>query len=208
MKNPNLGAIARPGWEFRGGFKPLIYAKTATALKTMERIVGREVMDEMIQTYFKVHKFTHPKESDIRNVFREVLAKHGSDFDVDRYFDQVLHTTHSIDFELVDIDVLNATIQAERIGDLEIDTEVLVTFSDGSTKTIDWRGSQRELSYTFEVESEIVSAHIDPQQKIYLDLNLNNNSLTFNSNKKPMYKYAAKIGHWFQVVSQWTTFMM
>ncbi len=28
MENPNLGKIARPGWEFDGGFKSLIYAKT------------------------------------------------------------------------------------------------------------------------------------------------------------------------------------
>jgi len=208
MKNPNLGEIARPGWEFRGGFKPLIYAKTATALKTMERIVGRDAMDEMVQTYYELHQFTHPKEADVRKVFREVLAKRGSDFDVDKYFDQVLHTTHAIDYKMIEIDANKSTIRAERMGDFEIDTEVLVSFSDGSTKTIKWSGSQKMLSHTFKSDGEIVSAHIDPEQKIYLDLNLNNNSLTLDPNSKPIYKYAAKIGHWLQAVSQWTSFMM
>ena len=208
MKNPSLGKIARPGWEFDGGFKPLIYAKTATALKTLERIVGRDAMDEMVQTYFTKHKFTHPKEGDVRNVFGQVLDNLGSTFDVDKYFDQVLHSTHTIDFKMLEIDADEATVKAERKGDFEIDTDVLVTFSDGSFEWVSWSGADRTFSYTSKSDRDIVSAHIDPEQKIYLDLDLNNNSLTLKPNTKPLYKYAAKMGHWFQAISQWTSFMM
>ena len=208
MANPNLGTIARPGWEFEGGFKSLIYAKTATALKTMERIIGSEIMDDMVQTYFETHKFTHPKEADLRKIINKVLAKHGSEFDADKYLDQVLHSTSSIDFRMITIDNSNSTIKAIREGDFEIDTEVLVTFVDGNTKNIEWEATQKELQYTFKSSSEIISAHIDPEQKIYLDLNLNNNSLTLSPNTKPLCKYAAKLGHWMQAVSQWTSFMM
>ena len=81
MENPNLGKIARPGWEFDGGFKPLIYAKTATAFKTMERIIGIDIMDEIIKTYFERHKFTHPKEADLRKIIKEVLEKNTSNFE-------------------------------------------------------------------------------------------------------------------------------
>ena len=207
MDNPNLGTIARPGWEFDGGFKSLIYAKTATALHTMERIVGQNMMDEIIKTYFDRHKFTHPKEADLRSIISEVLEENDSEFDADKYLDQVLHTTASVDFKMISIDNATGTIKAIRDGDFEIDTEVLVTFSDGGKKTIRWDGDQKELEYTFKA-IDIVSAYIDPDQKIYLDLNLNNNSLTLDPNRKPLYKYAAKIGHWFQVVSQWTSFMM
>ncbi len=207
MSNPNLGTIARPGWEFDGGFKSLIYAKTATALKTMERIIGRDIMDDIVQTYFEAHKFTHPKEADLRKIVTEVLAKHGSDFDAENYLDQVLHTTGSVDFKMVDIDNSVGTIKAVREGDFEIETEVLVNFADGSSKTIKWGSTDKEIEYTFK-STDIVSAHIDPEQKIYLDLDLNNNSLTLDPNKKPIFKYAAKIGHWFQAVSQWTSFMM
>ena len=207
MENPNLGTIARPGWEFKGGFKSLIYAKTATALKTMERIIGIDIMDEIINTYFERHKFTHPKEADLRKIINEVLINNTNDFDADKYLDQVLHTTSSLDFKMEDIDISTGTIKGIRDGDFEIDTEVLVTFADGSTKTINWDGSQKELLYTFK-STDILSAHIDPEQKIYLDLNLNNNSLTIDPNKKPLYKYAAKIGHWMQAVSQWTSFIM
>ena len=207
MENPNLGTIARPGWEFDGGFKSLIYAKTATALHTMERIVGIELMDEIIKTYFERHKFTHPKEADLRKVINGVLRKRGSDFDADVYLDQVLHTTASVDFKMVDIDNSAKTIRAIREGDFEMDTEVLVNFSDGISTVVNWKGSDKEFVYVYKIK-DVVSAHIDPEQKIYLDLNLNNNSLTVDSNKKPIYKYAAKIGHWLQAVSQWTSFMM
>ena len=208
MENPNLGKIARPGWEFDGGFKPLIYAKTATAFKTMERIIGIDIMDEIIKTYFERHKFTHPKEADLRKIIKEVLEKNTSNFDSDKYLNQVLHDTSSINFKMVDINNSTKTIEAIREGNFEIGTEVLIMFKDGSSKTVNWKGSEKYFKHTFSSSKEVISAHIDPEQKIYLDLNLNNNSITLDPNKKPLYKYAAKLGHWLQAVSQWTSFMM
>ena len=208
MENPNLGKIARPGWEFDGGFKSLIYAKTATAFKTMERIIGSDIMDEIIKTYFERHKFTHPKEADLRKIIKEVLEKNASNFESDKYLDQVLHATSSINFKMVDINNSTKTIEAIREGNFEIGTEVLIMFKDGSSKTVYWKGSEKYFKHTFNSSKEVISAHIDPEQKIYLDLNLNNNSITLDPNKKPLYKYAAKLGHWLQAVSQWTSFMM
>lgn len=208
MDNPNIGTIARPGWEFDGGFKSLIYAKTATALKTMERIVGVDIMDEIVQTYFFRHKFTHPKEADLRKVINEVLDKNQSEFDADRYLDQVLHMTASVDFKMIDIDNANHSIKAIREGEFEIAVDVLINFADGSTKTVEWGEDEKEFMYISDYKSGIVSVHIDPEQKIYLDLNLNNNSLTLDPNRKPLYKYAAKMGHWLQTISQWASFMM
>ena len=208
MENPNLGKIARPGWEFDGGFKSLIYAKTATAFKTMERIIGSDIMDEIIKTYFERHKFTHPKEADLRKIIKEVLEKNTSNFDSDKYLNQVLHDTSSINFKMVDINNSTKTIEAIREGNFEIGTEVLIMFKDGSSKTVNWKGSEKYFKHTFSSSKEVISAHIDPEQKIYLDLNLNNNSITLDPNKKPLYKYAAKLGHWLQAVSQWTSFMM
>ena len=208
MENPNLGKIARPGWEFDGGFKSLIYAKTATAFKTMERIIGIDIMDEIIKTYFERHKFTHPKEADLRKIIKEVLEKNTSNFESDKYLDQVLHATSSINFKMVDINNSTKTIEAIREGNFEIGTEVLIMFRDGSSKTVNWKGSEKYFKYNFSSSKEVISAHIDPEQKIYLDLNLNNNSITLDPNKKPLYKYAAKLGHWLQAVSQWTSFMM
>jgi len=208
MENPNLGKIARPGWEFDGGFKSLIYAKTATAFKTMERIIGSDIMDEIIKTYFERYKFTHPKEADLRKIIKEVLEKNTSNFDSDKYLNQVLHATSSINFKMVDINNSTKTIEAIREGNFEIGTEVLIIFKDGSSKTVNWKGSEKHFKHTFSSSKEVISAHIDPEQKIYLDLNLNNNSITLDPNKKPLYKYAAKLGHWLQAVSQWTSFMM
>ncbi|HAW04807.1 MAG TPA: hypothetical protein DCW83_08965, partial [Saprospirales bacterium] len=143
MDNPNLGKIARPGWEFDGGFKSLIYAKTATAFKTMERIIGSGIMDEIIKTYFERHKFTHPKEADLRKIIKEVLEKNASNFESDKYLDQVLHATSSINFKMVDINNSTKTIEAIREGNFEIGTEVLIMFKDGSSKTVYWKGSEK-----------------------------------------------------------------
>ena len=58
------------------------------------------------------------------------------------------------------------------------------------------------------VKIELFGASRDFSSHNSLDLNLNNNSITLDPNKKPLYKYAAKLGHWLQAVSQWTSFMM
>ncbi len=122
-------------------------------------------MDEIIKTYFERHKFTHPKEADLRKIIKEVLEKNASNFDSDKYLDQVLHATSSINFKMVDINNSTKTIEAIREGNFEIGTEVLIMFKDGSSKTVNWEGSEKHFKHTFSSSKEVISAHIDPEQK-------------------------------------------
>ncbi len=208
LPNPSVGAIARPGWEFRGSYKGLIYAKTATMLKTLEGIVTRPIMDEIIQTYFEAYKFKHPKEADFRKIVDEVLSRHRLElpFDAETFFDQCLHGTDICDFELSHLD--GNTIEVKQNGGITVPVEVEIVFENGEKKIEVWDGKGGSKTFGFSDDSPIVSAHIDPGQKIYLDIDFTNNSITKKSNKKPIVKYAGKSQNWMQTLIHFASYLM
>jgi hypothetical protein len=229
MANPSLGAIARPGWEFTGGYKPLVYAKTGTMLRTLRGLVGIETFDAIIKAYFKKWKFKHPKEADFRAVADSVVTALKGDSlgqNLDWFFDPILHGTEYCDYGIVSIDNKGAlpkvgifdepgekaflvekqysspvsTIVVERLGGLIFPITLEITFEDGSVQKINWDGKDREKVFEIETVVPVLSAYLDPQQKIYLDIDLNNNSLTLAPQQSTLEKYAAKLTFWLEQV--------
>ena len=108
MRNKKIAPIAAPAWTFKaGGYGDLTYQKTAVFMTTLERLLGRPVMDTIMKTYFERWKFKHPCERDFIAVFNELVPKyHGTKFgqNLDWYFDQVLRGTDVCDYELRSIE--------------------------------------------------------------------------------------------------------
>lgn len=208
LPNPSIGSIARPGWEFQGSFKGLVYAKMATVLKTLEGIVSKPIMDEIIKTYFEEFKFKHPKEADFRRVVDRVLRNHELPlpFDANTYFEQCLHGTDICDFELVNID--GNSIEVKRNGGIITSVEIEIYFENGDKEVVIWDGNEENKIFSFNKKSPIVSAYIDPSQKAYLDINFINNSKTIKPNIKPIVKYAGKSQNWMQALVQFATYLM
>ncbi len=95
-----------------------------------------------------------------------------------------------------------STVNLYRLGGIQVPTEVLVRFDDGSEVLEEWDGVERfhQLSYTG--SKQIVSAHIDPQCKIPMDANLLNNSIDLNPDTSPLLKWASKVLFWMQNTMQ------
>jgi aminopeptidase N len=53
----------------------IVYAKSAVALKSLEGLIGRRKMEQVLQTYFKRFAFKHPRTADFMNVLNEVAGK-------------------------------------------------------------------------------------------------------------------------------------
>ena len=104
MRNPKISPTATHGWEFKQGeYGNLTYQKTAVFMTTLERLIGRPVMDTLMKTYFERWKFKHPSGKDFIAVVNEIVPKyHGMKFgkDLNWYFDQVLYGTDICDYEL------------------------------------------------------------------------------------------------------------
>ncbi len=238
MANPREGTVARPGWDFTdANFKALIYSKTATALRTVEALIGTEKMDQIIQTYFERWKFRHPKGADFMAVLKEGLSADKDSVmaaQVYDLFEKSIYGAVVLDYAVVRISNENlpapqgvfgnsqsaytyenggghsptlSKVEIQRKGDWVFPVELLVTFEDGSTQTMHWSGKEGSKTFEFTGNLKIVSAQIDPQQKIALDIDQNNNSMTLQPEKTALWKYAVKAIFWIQNLMQTISFL-
>jgi aminopeptidase N len=194
MKFPELAEINQPVWEYpKGTYGVMTYTKTATALKTLENYMGRELMDKALKAYYQRFKFKHPKLFDFVSVVNEVSGK-----DYNWYFDQTFEKSYSCDYSVDSIQNKDGKsyLKIKRKGNLKLPQVVSVTFADGSTEVFSWDPEETYEDYRF--DKEIYTVEIDPQRKNLMDLNLLNNSYSVQPPQDFLTKYSAKAMYWLQ----------
>ncbi|MDA8692544.1 M1 family metallopeptidase [Saprospiraceae bacterium] len=209
-------------WEYEnGGYKEVAYNKTALWLQTLEGIVGTELMDEIMKSYFQRWKFKHPCRHDFIDVVNEVVIEHMSyqfPDGMDWYFDQVLYGTDICDYELSEIreipvtgergffsdldecevkgglwsDSIYTNIIVKRNEGLRLPVEIEVNYENGDSEMYYWDGQSRVYSIKIASNSKVISAEIDPDRKIYIDHDFINNSMAVDQSKKGLRMYMAK----------------
>jgi hypothetical protein len=78
-------------------------------------------------------------------------------------------------------------------GGTSVPQVLKVTFADGSVENVRWDDNRRWARFTFVKPSKIVSAELDPEQKIYLDENKLNDSRTVRSNGAASRRWTADV---------------
>ncbi|QMW01651.1 M1 family metallopeptidase [Spirosoma foliorum] len=215
--NPALGSSFGNTWQLpEGQYGVLTYSKTATWMRTLEGLVGRTVMDEIMQTYFIRWKFKHPDGQNFIDIVNELVpkrlgAKYGPD--MNWFFDQVLYGDQVVDYELLSIKnrrgngQQQSVITVQRNGDGVMPVDILVHFDNGHELMLFWDGKGRQRQFTLNESAKVVWATVDPKQKIYMDTNLNNNSLTLEPSSAPAAKFAAKFLFWVENWMQWLAWL-
>jgi len=213
LDNPAISPAVGNVWDLPDAYYgTLTYLKTATWLRTLEGLVGRPVMDEIMQTYFSRWRFKHPHAEDFIAIVNEVVGKRlGNRFgpSMQPFFDQVLYGTAICDYELHSVrnakrgKLYETTVTVYRRGDAQLPIEVLVHFEDGKQQRLAWDGKAPVRTFTLTHPARAEWARADPQQKLYLDVNFNNNSYTLSPSTAPAAKYAAKLTFWVQNWMQW-----
>ena len=79
-----------------------------------------------------------------------------------------------------------------RLGGMKLPLEVLVHFEDGTEKIEYWDGRSSTHEFVYRSPQKVAWAKIDPEYKIEMDVNYNNNSYTVEPQTTPLRKYAAK----------------
>ncbi|GAB3267105.1 M1 family metallopeptidase [Larkinella harenae] len=195
----------------------LTYFKPATWMRTLDGLVGRPVMDEIMRTYFERWKFKHPNARNFIAIVNEVVGKRlGNRYgaNMNWFFDQVLYGDQVCDYALhsvqnhPQIGAYRSTITVYRHGDAQLPVEVQVHFEDGREQVLRWDGRARMHTFAVTKSSPVEWAQVDPQQKIYIDTNLNNNSFTVQPSTSPAAKYATKLMFWVQNWMQWLAWLV
>lgn len=200
-----------PAWRFspaRGG--AISYSKTALWLHTLERMLGWDVLQRILATYYSRWAFKHPRPDDFFAIVNEVSGQ-----DLTWFFDEVYRSSRAFDYGVEDLRsapvddrghygegaarvfrdgesararTYRTTVVVRRHAQGVFPVDVRVGFEDGQERR--WRWDGRDAWKAFEVEhaSPARLAQVDPDRVLLLDANVTNNSATL----APAAPYAAR----------------
>ena len=193
-----------PTWQYwPGSASSITYNKTALWLHTLERMVGWETVQRILSTYFQRYAFKHPKPQDFFAIANEVSGQ-----DLTWFFDQVHRSSNVFDYA-VDVfksapatargffddgagtagtfdarrrtaDSFRTTVVVRRLGEGLFPVDVRVFFEDGQEHRWKWDGKARWTTFEIDRPVRAVSAQVDPERVLLLDVNRTNNSATLN----------------------------
>jgi hypothetical protein len=155
----------------------ITYNKAALWLNTLERWLGWDTMQRVLATYVERWQFRHPGPRDFFDVVTEVAGR-----DIGWFFDQVYRSSNVFDYGVQSLRSVSedggyrTDLVVRRYGEAYFPVDVRVTFENGESVTEQWNGRDRWRQFTYERPSKAVSAQVDPERVLLLDVNYTNNS--------------------------------
>jgi hypothetical protein len=168
------------------------YNKTALWLHTLERLLGWDVLQRILSTYYSRWAFRHPKPEDFFAVVNEVSGR-----DMTWFFDQVYRSSNVFDYG---VDAFSSepvavrgrtddakresgpkyrtTVAVRRFGGAVFPVDVRVVFENGEEIRWQWDGTDRRKLFEVEKPSRASFVQVDPDRVLVLDVNDTNNSAT------------------------------
>lgn len=205
--NAKSDVPSTPSWRYAprsGG--AITYNKTSVWLHTLERMIGWPTLQRIMATYFDRYRFKHPLPEDFFAVANEISSEVRGQ-DLTWFFDEVYRSADVFDYGIQNLTSQRVTISGyiettsgqrrvvdeqsrgdnyqtnvfvSRYGEAIFPVDVVTTFEDGSQAKEHWDGRARWTRYTYERPSRAVSAQVDPDRVLLLDVNYTNNSFTLN----------------------------
>jgi hypothetical protein len=190
-------------------------AKTLLALGTLERWVGRPTFDAILAEFVR-----EGGQPTIEGVGR--LASRVSGQDLTWFFDQTLNHEGAFDYGVSSLSSdaqadgwYRTTVSVQRLGEgifsgagnagsgpFEHGRAIVVatTFADGEVMRETWDGRSRAKHFEYRSRSPAVSAEVDPDRVLLLDLNRSNNGVTLDpgSARTAATRWAARWMIWME----------
>ncbi len=203
LANPEISQIYRKSWEYPSGtYGVLTYQKTATWLKTLEGLLGKKAMHEVLKTYFERWKFKHPTAQSFIDVVNELITKRTDSKNMDWFFKQVLFEAPKCDYAVTNLknetrkNGTRGNFTVQRMGDMIMPTDIKIVFADKTFQIIHWDG--KDKTKKFQLKKKIKFVKLDSETKNWMDLNLINNSLSTQNHPLFATKFATKMLFWVQ----------
>lgn len=232
---PDYDPLTRFAYKFRNAnsYGGVTYGKTASALLTLEGLIGEATMREAVRNYFTKYRFTHPTTDDfLREVEQTAIATHrvesagGISPALRFYFHQAVYDTAVLDYAIdqaVSEPVqwwkpepkdtkstdYRSTVVVHRKGDFVLPVTVEVRFDDGSSTRLWWDGADRWKKFAFTKRGvKVVSAEVDPDHIVVLDKDQFNNSYRVTPDNTAAHKLTAMMLFLEQCLSQFATWIV
>ena len=185
--------LSRPSYQDMsiGSYGGVTYGKSAAMLLTLENVVGEQVLQKALHTYFMKYRFTHPTQEDFLRTVNEVAGQ-----DLGWYWQQAVYGTQVLDYkvrkaESTRVDWANKDAPDEKKGETLYETNILlqrlgdfifpvtaqIKFDNGETIRETWDGRDRWKRYVYLKKAKVLSVEIDPDHQITMDRDYLNNSI-------------------------------
>jgi hypothetical protein len=198
----------------------LVYGKTALALSTFERSVGTPTMDRLLRAYVTGFRFRHPTTADLLDVMSRVAGRKPA-----ALFERALFSAGTVDYAVAraesrlapppagwiesagrSIEVNPAPrrkgnryetdVLVERRGDVALPVEIRLDFEGKKTYRTVWDGEPRWLRLHVDDGPRLVRAIVDPDEKMTLDADRNNNGWIVKGNAAAANLWTARAFFW------------
>ncbi len=191
----------------QGSYGVNSYSKPGLILTTLENYLGDLTMSKIMRTYVERWSFKHPKSQDFVNVVNDVTGKDFNwffdqalytskklDYSVDRVQTAEAKDNAGFDYDVSDDHIqskdtkvaskedtkgrFESEVLVRRVGDFKFPVVLEVVFENGERVREHWDGEDLWKKFRYTKSSRLVSATVDPDSKIPLDVNYTNNSKT------------------------------
>lgn len=97
LSDPDTDPVDRPAWEYcdRNSYRTNSYRRTATALRSLQGLVGEDNFVRGMRRYSETWRYRHPYPHDFFAAFQE-----GAKVDVSWYFEQAFRSTATLDWSV------------------------------------------------------------------------------------------------------------
>ena len=200
----------------------LSYSKTALWLGTLENLLGWDRLQPAMARFFQDWQFAHPDPEDLFATLEESTGE-----ELGWFFDQVFHSSERFDYAVDAVSSTPAAVdgfiegdegdlvyQADdesedelfrtevilrRQGGGVFPVEILLIYDDGHETRVQWDGQSRWKQLIEVRPAKLVSAAIDPDHVLLLDLDRTNNSrLVEPDSKAAVLKWTSRWMIWLQ----------
>jgi hypothetical protein len=157
-------------------------------------------MGEVLRTYARRFRFSHPTTEDLIATVNEVTGR-----DYRWFFDETFFSSGLCDYAIEAAnreppvlvgfregssgltyveparkpkakDRFDAEVTVKRLGEVRLPVEVWIEFSDGARRRELWDGKDRWIRFRYPGGPKVVRAVVDPKARLALDVNPSNNA--------------------------------
>jgi hypothetical protein len=217
-------------FESGGAYGFSSYAKTELVLRTLEGYLGRETMARVMRTYHERWRYRHPSSEDFFRVADEISGKDLSwFFDQTVKGTGVLdYAIASIASKQVRVPVgvfdgkdrkttvteedarakerddknrqYESLVLVQRKGEIVFPVDIALRYEGGRIERRAWDGRDRWLKIRTTTKDRLLSADVDPDRKVVLDVDWLNNARRVDSDGRAAFKWSSHVMFWAQNV--------
>jgi len=217
----DMDVIQRFSWQFLEGksYRANSYAKAELMLRTLKRLMGKELFAEMIKAYSQRWWFKHPRPQDFYDVVSEFPGQ-----DMSWLLDQFIYGSGKLDYAISKVssrrerkpqgwfyghykewepkkskeDLYESEVLVRRLGEVKIPVDIEVVFENEKVIREKWDGQYRWKKFKYKGPFKIKAAVVDPEFKLVLDVNRTNNSMMMKPNRLSLWKWTSNWMLWLQ----------